>query len=65
VNIRHLLEHLEPVPKKYFDLRENGKYFKQHEKILYILIMKLVIEDGCINIGLKERIVIGIDDIIL
>jgi len=26
------LEHLEPVPKRYFDLRENGKYLSKHEK---------------------------------
>lgn len=25
-------EHLKPIPKKYFDLRENGKYFNKHEQ---------------------------------
>lgn len=26
------LEHLEPVPKRYFDLRNNGEYLSKHEK---------------------------------
>jgi hypothetical protein len=29
-------EHLEPVPKKYFDFRENGLYFNQHERATLI-----------------------------